>query len=136
MAIYVLPFTVKANTPEESPFQAELKLEETLITRFELHFPDGCAGMVKVRVFYGIKQIYPKEEGTYFSGNDETISFREHFRGPSIPWKLRVVASSPDTRYDHSLILRLGTLPEEVAAPGIWLKRLVDAFRRLIGLRE
>jgi len=136
MAIYVLPFTVPANTPEESPLELELKLEEPLITKFELHFPDGCAGMVKVRVFYGIKQIYPKEERTYFSGNNETISFVEYFKGPSVPWKLRVIAFSPGTSYDHSLILRLGTLPEEVAAPGIGLKRFVDAFRRLIGLGE
>jgi len=131
--IYTASLSVPAKTAEDSPVGTELEIKEQIITKFELHFPSGCASLVKARVCYGPKVIWPQPEDAWLSGNDETISFPEHYALPEIPCVLRFEACSPEADYDHSIILRLGTVPEEAAKPWGPIQRFVQMLSRLFG---
>ena len=50
-----------------------LELEKGTITRFEITFPHGCAGLVYVHVNDALHQVYPKNPDYQFSGNGQTI---------------------------------------------------------------
>jgi len=134
MAIYVQPLTIPRNTPKAQPVEVEIKVEQEVITKFELHFPPGCAGMVHARVLYGIKQIWPWNKPETFTGDGETLSFPEYWECPEIPCKLIFQGWSPGTQHPHTLILRLSASPRAVAAPILELRRVIQALAELLGV--
>jgi len=134
LAIYVAPLEIPANTPKDAPAEKTLEIEQEIITKFELHFPPGCAGMVHARVLYGIKQVWPWDETETFTGDAETLSFPEYWECPEIPCKLTFQAWSPNTRHSHTLILRLSASPKAVAAPILELRRVIQALSELLGV--
>jgi hypothetical protein len=60
---------------------------------------------------YGIKQFWPEEAETWLVGNGETISWEERYALPSIYEKLTVLAANLDDTYDHTIVVRIMTLP-------------------------
>jgi len=134
LAVYVAPLTVPANTPRDNPAQVELEIEQEVVTKFELHFPPGCAGMVHARVRYGIKQVWPYNEPQTFAGDAETLSFPEYWECPEVPCILVFEGWSPGTIYPHTLILRLAAMPKAVAAPILELRRIIQAVAQLLGV--
>lgn len=131
MALYTKKLSIPANTPEDSPVTTSFTIEETLITKMEVGFPDGCANMVGIRIFYGIKRFWPENPDTPLYGNDEIVSWREHQRLPEKYSTLTVYGFSPGTDYDHEILIRIFTLPELVAAPGIIMRKLYKFFKRI-----
>jgi len=129
-----LAVTVPADTPQEKPVEATFTLAKAILTKFEVHFPPGCVGMVKCALYYGIKQLVPVVEGQFLAGDGETVSLRTQIPLPSHPTTLTFKAWSPGTTYPHTLQVRLESLPEEEALPGRGLARLVNLFRRLFGV--
>jgi len=129
-----LAVTVPADTPAENPVEATFTLAKAILTKFEVHFPPGCAGMVKCALYYGIKQLVPVKLGQYLAGDGETVSLRVQVPLPNHPTTLTFKAWSPGTTYPHTLQVRLESLPEEEALPGRGLARLIALFRRLIGV--
>jgi len=134
LAIYVAPLTIPANTPKDNPAQVELEIEQEVVTKFELHFPAGCAAMVHARVVYGIKQIWPYNEPETFTGDAETLSFPEYWECPETPCRLVFQGWSPGTAHPHMLILRLSAVPRAVAAPILELRRVIQALSELLGV--
>jgi len=134
LAVYVAPLEVPANTPKEAPVQTKLEIEQEVVTKFELHFPPGCAGMVHARVLYGIKQVWPINEPETFTGDAETLSFPEYWECPEVPCALTFQGWSPGTNYSHTLILRLSAMPRAVAAPILELRRVIQALSELLGV--
>jgi len=132
--LYVLSLTVPANTPEDNPAKADIEIQEKIISLFSLHLPPGCAGLVKARVKYGPKVFWPCPEDAWITGDSETITFSEHFELPETPCRLTLEACSPGTSYEHTIILRLGTLPLAAAKPWEPISRFVETFRRLLGV--
>jgi len=127
--IYSKTLLVPANTPEGSPVSIEFEVEEPYLTRLDVHFPDGCALMVRVRFMYGVKQLFPQPEDAWLVGNGETVSWDEVFRLWEKPIKIRCEACSPGTSYQHQLAIRLITKEEEAIPP--W-KAFRDLFARIM----
>jgi len=129
-----LAVTVPANTPAEKPVEATFTLAKAILTKFEVHFPSGCVGMVKCALYYGIKQLIPVDPTQWLAGDGETVSLRVQIPLPNHPTTLTFKAWSPGTSYSHMLQVRLESLPEEEALPGRGLARLIAMFRRLFGV--
>jgi len=112
MPIYPVTLTVPADTPETAPVEVDVEIEEHRVTEVSVHYPNGCADMVHVALFYGIRQIAPRPEGATLVGNDETIRWLEKWDAPETPCKLTFKAWSPGTSYQHVLPCRVETEPE------------------------
>lgn len=132
MALYTKRITVPANTTEDSPYETDLTIEDKYIYEMEVGYPDGCNWMVGVKIFYGIKRLWPENEDEWIWGNDETIVWREHLYLPEPENTLTIKAISPDTKYDHDIIIRVKTLPDWVAVPGILLSKVADLIRKIL----
>ena len=50
--LYVLALTIPANTAEATPYEEDLKLTDGVITRVEVEFPAGCAGLAHSCLLY------------------------------------------------------------------------------------
>jgi hypothetical protein len=132
MPLYSESFTVPANTPETTPITLDIVIKEQFITRMEVGFPDGCAYLVKVRIQYGIKQFFPDRMGTWIIGNGETVGWDERFALPAPNEKLTVYACSPGTLYDHTITVRIATLPRGFFFLETLLQRLKELFEKII----
>jgi len=112
MPIYPVTLTVPADTPETAPVEADVEIEERVVTRVDVKFKPGCMDMVHVAVFYGIKQLFPRETGKSVVGDAETVSWLEWWEAPEVPCTLTFKAWSPGTSYQHVLPCRVETEPE------------------------
>lgn len=131
MALYSKKLTVPINTSEDNPKPIEFIIKENLITKMEVGFPPGCSFMVGIKILYGIKRYWPEDPGTYLYGDSETVSWSEYQKLPEAYSKITVYGISPGTSYPHEIIIRMFTLPEIVAAPGIIIQKLVNLFKRI-----
>lgn len=130
MALYSKKLTVPSNTSEDNPASIEFVIKEKLITKMEVGFAPGCYNMVGIKILYGIKRFWPEDPNTYLYGDNEIVSWREFQRLPETLSKLKVYGISPDTHYDHIILVRIFTLPEVVAAPGIIFEKLYNLFKK------
>jgi len=131
MACWTKQITIPADTQESSPKEETLLVEERFVKDIEIDFPAGCNGMVKLRIYYGIKKYFPDNEGGFFAADDYTIKFPVYKNLPEEKTTLRLVGWSPGTTYSHTLTVRVNTLPEDVATPKPLLKKLYDVFQRI-----
>lgn len=95
--------TVPKNTLEASPFSDDLTLMVGKLNLLEIGFQDGCANLVKIALFYRLKQIVPFIEGTTLQWNDHIFSIPMDLSISSSKEVLRVSASSQGTLYPHDI---------------------------------
>jgi hypothetical protein len=106
--IYQHEIVSPANTPATDPSQGEIHVINGVITKFNLMFPPGSAGLLKVQVFWREFQVWPTTPGQYFYGDNYVFDFPENFPVSEQPFVLRIEAYNEDELYSHSAILRLG----------------------------
>jgi hypothetical protein len=132
MPVYCEKLTIPANTPAENPVSVDITLKQKLITRMEVFFPKGCRNMVGIQIRYGIKQFWPEEKDTWLYGEDETVSWEERFEMPSTNETLTVYGCSPGTIYDHTVVIRIMTLPMGFYFLESLIQRLKEIFEKII----
>jgi len=84
---------------------------------------------------YGETQLFPEKRDTWLTGDNETIEWQEYFKLPDNPTRLRLEGYNESTRYSHTFIIRLVTLPEWIALWQALLARFIKLFARLLGVR-
>jgi hypothetical protein len=125
--------TVPANTKEADPVEDWLELPKGIITKITVKFPAGCHGMVKLRLFKEALQVMPLSEDEWVTGDNEPVLAEPMTDLLDFPYKLKLIACSPDTTYDHKISLRIEVQEEEVAGIGK-LTRLVQTLLDALGI--
>ncbi|WP_448578888.1 hypothetical protein [Thermosphaera sp.] len=97
------------SVPPGSAVEEEVWIEGDVIKSVSVVFPPGPHGLLKVAIFYGEKKIYPSEEKSWISGDNERIETHAVWRLPETPCRLIVRAENHDTLYPHMFFLRLET---------------------------
>lgn len=88
-----------------------LWMERGTITRFELTFPTGCAGLVYVHVDHALHQLYPKNPLDRLRGNGSTIIASDEYEIKEPPFALEVHGWNTDDTYDHTVTIRIQLVP-------------------------
>jgi len=136
--LYQKTLNVPADTPSDAPIETTIVVKDPVVVRLGAFFPPGCAGMVKVAVFYGKLQIWPSKEGEWLRGDSTTIWGEPFFELPEKETTLTLKGCSPNTWYDHDVTFYIVALPRIVALWMIGISRLVafleGIFARLIGI--
>ncbi|MEM5844518.1 MAG: hypothetical protein ABIM54_00835 [candidate division WOR-3 bacterium] len=112
MAFYSQTIFVERDTPEDNPKVVRIDLNERWITDIWVGFEDGCAWMVKVRIFYGIRRWFPENPDGWIIGNDIWIPIRQIVPLPAKREFIDVYCCSPGTKYDHNIHLYVWTSEE------------------------
>jgi hypothetical protein len=112
MPYYEYRFTVNPS----SSLEEEVWVEGEELEEVEVRFPPGPWTLLKVALFYGVKQLVPEPEGSWIAGDDEAVTAKPRWRLPESPCRLIVKAVNEDVKYPHSFILRLQVKPKEEAA--------------------
>jgi len=114
MSIYSREIT----TPAASEQQTEVEVEGDYISYVNIRFPPGPSGLLGVAIFYGIHQIFPHDEGTWFAGDDETIAWQEYWLLPESPCTITIHTQNNDDTYEHSVQVRIATLTHAQSPAG------------------
>jgi len=109
MAIYSYEITTPAATEKET----EIEIEGDFISYVNIRFPPGPSGLLKVAIFYGIKQIFPHDESSYFQGDDEVIKWQEYWKLPESPCKLKIKTANEDDTHEHTVYVRIAVMKRE-----------------------
>jgi hypothetical protein len=108
-----------------------LQVTHGILHKVDIVFPSGCHGWVGVRIYDNTHQILPTNLDEWFTADNETITFREHFPILTEPYELYAQVYNVDTLFPHTVILRLGILPVRVLAP--WLLSYDERTRAALG---
>jgi len=134
VGFYEVSLTVPANTPEDAPVERALKIEGDVVTLAQVDFPYGCAHLVRAAFFYGIKQLWPSETGTWFRGTGTTKGGKVLWDMPEPKVTLTLRGWSEDDTYDHELIFSIITEPAPAARPWKVLADFIAILKQLIGV--
>lgn len=127
---YVFSITVPRNTAALDPQVTEIELGPGEIHQVEVGFPWGCAGLVHVQIWRAEHQVWPTNPGASFAWNDYNHVFTESetCAGPVEHWSIRTW--NEDTRYDHTVQVRIGIMPAEKTTLGRIAESLFGPKRR------
>jgi len=129
MTIYTARITASAN----SIASQEIELEGYAITHVEVLFPPGCLGLVGVSFFYGVKQIFPYQEGTDLRGSGETIAWDEYWVLPEERTKVKVVVNNEDDTYPHTIYIRIVVKKKKELLSEQITNSFISILKRLFG---
>jgi len=134
MGFYTVDVEVPKNTPKTSPVKVEFEVEEDYITDIDGLIPPGHFCLAGIALFYGIKQLWPKESGTWLKG--DAMAFHSHpmLKMPERPTKLTWKAYNEDDTYDHTFYLYVTAEDLELAKPFKVLVDFIAILKKLIGL--
>jgi len=107
--------TITSGKTKASPGVFFFKLTHGILTKLEVGFPAGCAGLVGLRVLRGAHQLFPMVEGEWFVTDDFTIAFPIKQELESVPRTLKIEGYNGDEDNNHTITLRLSVdRPEDV----------------------
>lgn len=110
------PLTIPADTSITEPAEDLVLVTHGVLHRLEIAFPAGCAGLAHLAILRGGFQIFPLNPGGYFSANKYTIPIDTYYELFTAPYALKLRGYNEDPANAHTITVRLGILPQEVAA--------------------
>ena len=129
--LFEYPLTVPADTAEAAPEPLECPLAAGTVTRVDVQFPAGCAGMVHVSIWRSDHQVWPVNLDGDIAGEDAIISWPESYDLDDEPFGFEVRGWSPDTTYPHVITFRFTLLSLEETRD---VRGLLGLLRRLANL--
>ncbi|MBA7560745.1 hypothetical protein ES708_02376 [subsurface metagenome] len=126
---YDFSFTIPANTSKYPLYIKRAKLTHGIIHRVEIGFPDGCGGLVHLRIKRGLFQVWPLNPDGDFNSDNYTIAFNDFYELFSAPYLLTLHGWNLDDAFPHTLEIRFGILPADVLQPE---EPFIQAFKKLL----
>jgi len=120
--------TVPINTPEADAEPLECPLSAGTVTRVDVQFPAGCAGMVHVSIWRSDHQVWPVNLDGDIAGEDAIISWPKSYDLDDEPFGFEVRGWSPGTTYPHVITFRFALLSLEESRSA---RGLTGMLRRL-----
>lgn len=113
---YDKAFTVPANTARSSPVETVLQLSHGVMHYLEIGFPAGCAALAHLVLLHQDHQLYPTNPEGSFAADYHIIPIRDYFELFYEPFALKLRGWNLDDSYPHTITVRIGILPADVAA--------------------
>jgi len=87
---YNFTLTIPANTAATDREEKRVKLTHGVITRVEVSFPRGCAGLAHLQIYENGHQVWPTNPDGDFASDDYTIPIDEYHEFFRAPYQLRL----------------------------------------------
>jgi len=127
--LYCDKITVPANTSKDNPVTKTFRVKEDVITTISVYFPPGHACLTGVSFWYGEDMVFPDKNYDWIRGNDESVNAKFYFILPEVPADVVVKVFNEDTKYNHTVYIRIEALPREIALWELSITKLTSMFR-------
>ena len=131
---YEYTLNVPAGTKADDPYEMEALVEPGILTYAEIDFPPGCHRLVNVVVVEGKFQLFPRNPEETLKADAYVIPIKTKYnlkRGHNL---LKLKGWSPNTVYNHKVIVRLTVEPEEEDKTFKLMSDFVAILKKLIGV--
>jgi hypothetical protein len=112
--IYQMTILTPANTSKVGYKETILKVTKGLIYQVEVEFPFGPLGLTGCAIFDEGHQIYPTNEGEWFSSNARLISFQDLLLKEVEPFRFLIRTYNLDIEYEHRVYVRIGMVSKKI----------------------
>lgn len=138
--VYTATITSPKGGSASNSVQAHMSVTRGLLYQFELYFPPGSSGLLKVRVSDGGYPLYPSEPSEWFFGDNTLISFPDKYFVQTPDQELTIWHYNEDDTYDHVFQIRIGQVLAELFIasflPSIAYESIADAMTALTKAQE
>jgi hypothetical protein len=107
---------IPANTSIAIPLITDVTMFSGVVTKLEILYPYGCAGLVGISFWIAEHQVNPNEINTWEIGNDLNKIRNTNIDLTSEPYRLRIKCYNLDELYPHTLQVTI-TINESVISP-------------------
>jgi len=132
--LFTHTLTVPANTSEGAAVSDKLELDHGVITRVEVEFPAGCAGLVYVHIDRALHQVWPTNPDGRLRSDGRAIVWADYQEMFAEPLELDLVGYNLDDTYQHQVLFRFELTPRAIAERGLetisFVHKLRKAFTR------
>ena len=131
---YAYDVTIPANTTEVAAVETELQLNEGIIHRIGIGFPENCSGLARVRLLRFSHPVFPTNKDAKFQWDGEAVWWDEYLPLRDSPFTLTAHSWNLDDTYPHTITIWIGVMPWEVywrLAPS---RQLEQQLQRAFGL--
>jgi hypothetical protein len=132
---YDFAITVPKERTEASPVTQVMKLTQGVITRVEVQFPNGCAGLAHCKILHEESQKWPTPPSTSMASDGHAIVIDENFGLDTEPYQLKAVCWNDDDTYSHTIYVRVGVLRGEIAVMILKVFQGLEKMLKLMGVK-
>lgn len=132
---YEFAIAVPANTTAAAPVEQEIRITQGVVTRVEVQFPNGCAGLAHCKILHQESQKWPTPPSTSFASDGYTIAVDENFEVDTEPYLLKALCWNLDDTFDHTIYVRVGVLRGQVAKMILKVFQGLEKFLSLVGIK-
>lgn len=101
------------DTDADNKQRTPLRIAKGKIVQVSIMFPPGSIGLLYLRIFRGLNQLYPWNTDGYFQTSGESINYIDDYAIDTEPFELTAVTWNLDDTYEHGVHLRLNIIPFE-----------------------
>jgi hypothetical protein len=111
--IYLATITTLCNTSKADAKETVLEIGKGLVWLFEIEFPAGCSGLMKVQIFDGLYQVFPATPDEAIRGDNIVVSYDDLYLKLAAPFELKIKTWNEDEVHDHTVQVRVGVATQE-----------------------
>ena len=130
--LYSKQITISAGTSETNSQKSYFKINKGVITNIWITFPDGCAGLVKLRIYHEGHPFVPVNKDNFIRGNGYTFEFPVMYEITDEPMTLTVETWNEDETYSHTIDILFLILPKSVVMPVGATEGILESLKSLI----
>ena len=130
--LYSKQITIAASTTQANASKSYFKVNKGVISNMWITFPAGCAGLVKLRIYYEGHPFIPVNQDNYLRGDNITFQFPVMFEITEEPMRLTVEAWNEDATYSHTIDVMFLILPKNVVLPVGATEGILESLKSLV----
>ena len=127
--------TLTHGKTEATATDTKFQVNQGVIYKVWIHFPPGCAGLVKVRIYHQGHPFLPVEEDKFIKGDSFTYEFPIMFEIKEPPEFITIRAWNEDDTYDHSIDVSFSIVNKAWIQPVGAYEGIIAALRSLFSGR-
>ena len=124
--------TLTADKDQSEATLTQFKVNQGVIARVWVHFPPGCAGLVKLRIYHEGHPFLPVESDAHIQGDSYTYEYPIMFEIKQPPELITIEAWNEDEVYDHSIDVQFLIIPKEWILPVGAYEGIVAALKAVV----
>ena len=130
--LFVQDITTGAAVSRLAPTRTDMIVPGGVVVWVSVWFPPGSQGTLKCRVVMGDTPIFPRNAGTWLSGDGQSIEWNEYIKTEAGANRLTIFTYNDDTSFSHLIQVRVNILPEWLADPRKQFRGIDSSLSKLL----
>ena len=129
---FILKLPIDANTAKADAVSKVVKINAGMLSKIYVIIPDGVAGYAHFRLLINGYQIFPRDPGTWFTGNGISQEFEIFYEVMPGENNVKLEGYNEDDTHQHTIYVDVTVIKKEWAKPKAKELEILDNFIKLM----